>query len=149
MGNLSLESRFVRNWRAKVEFYLQQASAPSDIWQFFRGTPQLMPLHLDRMKSYLWIVIFWYSGNFQVTLSRPQIKPEEEQQVEYMENDAEIILEKVEEEQNAMLSDDSEDEHNSLLDLNVLPGRSNNKTSSFPKAHEFQADNFNEVENWR
>lgn len=75
------------------------------------------------------------------------MKQDEEQLDDYIETDAEIILEKLEEEQNALFSDDSEDE--AMLDLNLWPDRLSTKTSVHSSANDYKIDNFNEIENWR
>lgn len=75
----------------------------------------------------------------------PQIQDDEDVTVEYVDNENEIILERVEEEQNAMFSDDSDDENdeNALLDLK---GRGNAKVNGFPT---FAENNLTDIENWR
>ncbi|XP_037034143.1 intraflagellar transport protein 57 homolog [Bradysia coprophila] len=75
----------------------------------------------------------------------PQIQDEEDVAVEYVDNENEIILERVEEEQNALFSDDSDDDadENALLDLK---GRTNTKVTGFPT---FAENNLTDIENWR
>lgn len=75
----------------------------------------------------------------------PQIQDEEDVAVEYVDNENEIILERVEEEQNALFSDDSDDDadENALLDLK---GRANTKVTGFPT---FAENNLTDIENWR
>lgn len=75
----------------------------------------------------------------------PQIQDDEDVAVEFVDNENEIILERVEEEQNAMFSDDSDDDNdkNALLDLK---GRVNTKTNGFPI---FAENNLTDIENWR
>ncbi len=75
----------------------------------------------------------------------PQIQDEEDVAVEYVDNENEIILERVEEEQNAMFSDDSDDDHdeNALIDLK---GKVNAKGTGFPT---FAENNLTDIENWR
>lgn len=75
----------------------------------------------------------------------PEIQDDEDVAVDYVDNENEIILERVEEEQNAMFSDDSDDENdnNALLDLK---GRDNTKPSGFPT---FAENNLTDIENWR
>lgn len=77
-------------------------------------------------------------------LQLPEIQDEEDVAVEYVDNENEIILERVEEEQNAMFSDDSDDENdaNALLDLK---GRET-KPNGFPT---FAENNLTDIENWR
>lgn len=74
----------------------------------------------------------------------PEIQDDEDVAVEYVDNENEIILERVEEEQNAMFSDDSDDENdeNALLDLK---GREP-KPNGFPT---FAENNLTDIENWR
>lgn len=75
----------------------------------------------------------------------PQIQDDEEVAVEFVDNENEIILERVEEEQNAMFSDDSDDDNdeNALLDLK---GRVSTNVSGFPT---FAENNLTDIENWR
>lgn len=82
-------------------------------------------------------------------LLRPEIKTEEDVAAEIVANENEIILEKVEEEQMAIQSDDDSDTdinmNNALLDLNFT--RADNKRN----AAVFQTDNtsLSDSENWR
>lgn len=75
----------------------------------------------------------------------PQIQDEEDVAVEYVDNENEIILERVEEEQNALFSDSSDDDadENALLDLK---GRADAKVTGFPT---FAENNLTDIENWR
>lgn len=75
----------------------------------------------------------------------PQIQDDEEVAVEFVDNENEIILERVEEEQNAMFSDDSDDDNdeNALLDLK---GRVPTNVNGFPT---FAENNLTDIENWR
>jgi intraflagellar transport protein 57 len=82
----------------------------------------------------------------KLVLQKTQIQADDETQLELLENDSEIVLEKVEDEQNAMLSgDDSDTDHNSLLDLKF------NNPSSARKAFasDFKVDSLTDSENWR
>src|SRR5687768_2734883 len=74
----------------------------------------------------------------------PQIQDNDDVAVEYVDNENEIILERVEEEQNALFSDDSDDEtdENALIDLK---GKGNSKTNGFPT---FAENNLTDIENW-
>lgn len=75
----------------------------------------------------------------------PQIQDDEDVAVEYVDNENEIILERVEEEQNAIFSDDSDDDNdeNALIDLK---GKVDGKGSVFPT---FAENNLTDIENWR
>ncbi|XP_055376584.1 intraflagellar transport protein 57 homolog [Condylostylus longicornis] len=88
----------------------------------------------------------------KVTLNHLHIKEEEETLPEYAENDAEVILERVEEEQNELLSDDTDDgEEQYLLQLNWTATQTK-RTSELTKNKNlnFQpSDSLNEIENWR
>lgn len=83
----------------------------------------------------------------KLTLNRPQIKQEEDAAPDYMEDNAEIILEKVEEEQ-MMMSDEDSDENmgNSLRNLNWMANR--NLKSSYGKNYD-NNEHLNESESWR
>ncbi|XP_055704834.1 intraflagellar transport protein 57 homolog [Phlebotomus papatasi] len=87
----------------------------------------------------------------KINLKRPETVQEEDTVTEMIENDSEIILEKVEEEQNALMaaSEDS-DEENSLLNLNVSGSGQRNRHP----AQEFHLKNYREdsiaaTESWR
>ncbi|XP_053696550.1 intraflagellar transport protein 57 homolog [Sabethes cyaneus] len=77
-------------------------------------------------------------------IKRPECKKEDDPMVDLIENDSEIILEKVEEEQMAGASDESDDEGNGLFDLNFVDQKYkkiNNK--------EYKVDSLTASENWR
>lgn len=87
----------------------------------------------------------------KVNLKRPETVQEEDTVTEMIENDSEIILEKVEEEQHALMaaSEDS-DEENSLLNLNLSGSGQRNRHP----AQEFHLKNYREdsiaaTESWR
>jgi intraflagellar transport protein 57 len=82
----------------------------------------------------------------KLVLQKTQIVAEDETQLELLENDSEIVLEKVEEEQNAIPSDDDSDmEHNnSLLDLKF-----NHNSSRKTNLNDFKVDSLTDSENWR
>lgn len=75
----------------------------------------------------------------------PEIQDDEDIAVEYVDNENEIILERVEEEQNAMFSDDSDDDNDGKAVLD-LKGRDNTKPNGFPT---FAENNLTDIENWR
>ncbi|XP_055549547.1 intraflagellar transport protein 57 homolog [Wyeomyia smithii] len=77
-------------------------------------------------------------------IKRPECKKEDDPMVDLIENDSEIILEKVEEEQMAGVSDENDDEGNGLFDLNFSDQKYkkiNNK--------EYKIDSLTASENWR
>ncbi|EDS30030.1 intraflagellar transport protein 57 [Culex quinquefasciatus] len=77
-------------------------------------------------------------------LKRPECKKEDDPMVDLIENDSEIILEKVEEEQMAGASDESDDEGNGLFDLNFADQKSKKVTNK-----EYKVDSLTDSENWR
>lgn len=81
-------------------------------------------------------------------LARPEINSEEDVTVEILANENEIILEKLDE-QTAMLSDDSDDDHNGgMLDLNFRSSTLNKSKDIGP----FSSNGVNtmtDTENWR
>lgn len=77
-------------------------------------------------------------------LKRPECKKEDDPMVDLIENDSEIILEKVEEEQMAGASDESGDEGNGLFDLNFADQKSKKVTNK-----EYKVDSLTDSENWR
>lgn len=79
-------------------------------------------------------------------LMRPEIKADDDVPAEYISNENEIILEKLEEEQNAMVSDDSDDDEQLGLNLNFR-SESARKTRN---VHQFTTEhNLSDTENWR
>lgn len=83
-------------------------------------------------------------------LVRPEVHTEEDVPTEIVLNENEIILEKVEEEQMAMMSDDDSDGmdgRNAVLDLEfkMLDGGGKKKSGIFPKTEHTMV----ESENWR
>ncbi|GAB0090736.1 Intraflagellar transport protein 57 homolog [Sergentomyia squamirostris] len=87
----------------------------------------------------------------KVHLHRPETVQEEDTVTEMIENDSEIILEKVEEEQNALMaaSEDS-DEENSLLNLNLTAsGQKNRAADQGFHLKNFRADSIAATESWR
>lgn len=72
----------------------------------------------------------------------PALRTEEDQPLEMLENDAEIILEKVEEEQNAMPSDEDSDSGETPMNLNKFHRTFNNNPG------ESTTDD-KDTENWR
>ncbi|XP_058454524.1 intraflagellar transport protein 57 homolog [Malaya genurostris] len=77
-------------------------------------------------------------------IKRPECKKEDDPMVDLIENDSEIILEKVEEEQMAGASDESDDEGNGLFDLNLIDQKSKKITNK-----EYKVDSLTDSENWR
>ncbi|XP_039431055.1 intraflagellar transport protein 57 homolog [Culex pipiens pallens] len=77
-------------------------------------------------------------------LKRPECKKEDDPMVDLIENDSEIILEKVEEEQMAGASGESDDEGNGLFDLNFADQKSKKVTNK-----EYKVDSLTDSENWR
>ncbi|XP_058819115.1 intraflagellar transport protein 57 homolog [Topomyia yanbarensis] len=77
-------------------------------------------------------------------LKRPECKKEDDPMVDLIENDSEIILEKVEEEQMAGASDESDDEGNGLFDLNLIDQKSKKIINK-----EYKVDSLTDSENWR
>lgn len=67
----------------------------------------------------------------------------EEEPLEMVENDNEIILEKVEEEQNAMPSDDESDSGGTRLNMNF------NRKKTFDQGFNGDQENNLDTENWR
>ncbi|XP_059607987.1 intraflagellar transport protein 57 homolog [Phlebotomus argentipes] len=87
----------------------------------------------------------------KVNLKRPETVQEEDTVTEMIENDSEIILEKVEEEQNALMaaSDDS-DEENSLLNLNLSgSGQKNRQQEQGFHLKNYRQDSIAATESWR
>ncbi|XP_055691542.1 intraflagellar transport protein 57 homolog isoform X2 [Lutzomyia longipalpis] len=88
----------------------------------------------------------------KVHLKRPETVQEEDTVTEMIENDSEIILEKVEEEQNALMaaSEDS-DEENNLLNLNLTGSATKNRdaTTAGFNLKNYRADSIAATENWR
>ncbi|XP_035915319.1 intraflagellar transport protein 57 homolog [Anopheles stephensi] len=81
-------------------------------------------------------------------MKRPECRKEDDPMVDLIENDSEIILEKVEEEQMAGGSDDSDDERNGLFDLSFSdPARSAAHTRK--EAREYKVDSLSDSEAWR
>lgn len=77
-----------------------------------------------------------------------EVQKEEETPIEILETDSEIILEKVEEEQMALASEESDDEVNEMFNLNLANGvGAGNKNRSNLK--NFKADSLSDSENWR
>lgn len=84
----------------------------------------------------------------KLTLHKPQIKQEEDVAPDYMEDNAEIILEKVEEEQMMMSDEDSDDNvNNSLRNLNWMATR--NLKSSYGRDNYDNNEQLNESDSWR
>ncbi|KAL5281026.1 IFT57 family protein [Megaselia abdita] len=84
----------------------------------------------------------------KLTLHRPQIKQEEDAAPDYMEDNAEIILEKVEEEQMMMSDEDSDDNiGSSLRNLNWMASR--NLKSSYGRGNYDNNEQLNESDSWR
>uniref|UniRef100_A0A182SQM3 Uncharacterized protein n=1 Tax=Anopheles maculatus TaxID=74869 RepID=A0A182SQM3_9DIPT len=81
-------------------------------------------------------------------MKRPECRKEDDPMVDLIENDSEIILEKVEEEQMAGGSDDSDDERNGLFDLSFSdPARSAAHTRK--ETREYKVDSLSDSEAWR
>lgn len=78
-------------------------------------------------------------------LARPEINAEEDVTVKILPNENEIILEKLDE-QTAIFSDDSDDDHNGMIDLNF-------RTSTVNKPKDVGAftgvNTMTDTENWR
>lgn len=79
------------------------------------------------------------------SLKKIEIKNDEDALIDLMENDSEIILEKVEEIQNAILSDGSDDEKNSFFDVNIKFNDNNNR--KYNEIKNYKVDLLSE--NWR
>lgn len=83
-------------------------------------------------------------------LLRPEIKTEEDVAAEIATNENEIILEKVEEEQMAMQSDDDSDTdinmNNALLDLKLIKNDNKRNATFFPTDNN---TSLADSENWR
>lgn len=77
-----------------------------------------------------------------VQMQKVQIKADENTSLDIVENDSEIILEKVEEEQNAVESD-SDGNENSLFDLNMSAKKSRNRFNLKDYRNESIIDNEN------
>ncbi|XP_055641788.1 intraflagellar transport protein 57 homolog [Toxorhynchites rutilus septentrionalis] len=77
-------------------------------------------------------------------LKRPECKKEDDPMVDLIENDSEIILEKVEEEQMTGASDESDDEGNGLFDLNFSDPKNKKIVNK-----EYKVDSLTDSENWR
>ncbi|XP_055596874.1 intraflagellar transport protein 57 homolog [Uranotaenia lowii] len=77
-------------------------------------------------------------------IKRPECKKEDDPMVDLIENDSEVILEKVEEEQMAEASDESDDETNGLFDLNFSDSKLKKVTNK-----EYKVDSLTDSENWR
>ncbi|XP_058059691.1 intraflagellar transport protein 57 homolog [Anopheles bellator] len=84
-------------------------------------------------------------------IKRPECRKEDDPMVDLIENDSEIILEKVEEEQMAGISDESEDERNGLFDLSFTDQRSQNRraAAAAKKGDEYKVDSLSDSEAWR
>ncbi|XP_052868188.1 intraflagellar transport protein 57 homolog [Anopheles cruzii] len=84
-------------------------------------------------------------------IKRPECRKEDDPMVDLIENDSEIILEKVEEEQMAGVSDESEDERNGLFDLSFTDQRSQNRraAAAAKKGDEYKVDSLSDSEAWR
>ncbi|XP_062545869.1 intraflagellar transport protein 57 homolog [Armigeres subalbatus] len=77
-------------------------------------------------------------------IKRPECRKEDDPMVDLIENDSEIILEKVEEEQMAEASEGSDDEGNGLFDLNFSDPKNRKITNK-----EYKIDSLTDSENWR
>ena len=77
---------------------------------------------------------------------KPLLKKEDDPMIDLIENDSEIILEKVEEEQLAIGSDESDDDKNGLFDLNFNDNLKNSKKALHK---EYKMDTLTDSEQWR
>ncbi|XP_036329695.1 intraflagellar transport protein 57 homolog [Rhagoletis pomonella] len=90
----------------------------------------------------------------QITYNRPHIAQEDEVATDYLEDNAEIILEKLEDEQNAALSDDSDMEVNSaggfknLVWVNRTRRSDRNHNIDLPES-DAAAERFIDQQQWR
>ncbi|XP_058124141.1 intraflagellar transport protein 57 homolog [Anopheles ziemanni] len=88
-------------------------------------------------------------------IRRPECRKEDDPMVDLIENDSEIILEKVEEEQMAGVSDESDDEgRNGMFDLSFSdPGRSGigaiGANARKEPGREYKVDSLSDSEAWR
>ncbi|ETN58190.1 intraflagellar transport protein 57 [Anopheles darlingi] len=81
---------------------------------------------------------------------RPECRKEDDPMVDLIENDSEIILEKVEEEQMAGISDESEDERNGMFDLSFTDQKTlNRRSTGVHKKDEYKVDSLSDSEAWR
>jgi estrogen-related receptor beta like 1 len=77
-----------------------------------------------------------------VQVQKPQIKPEENASLDIVENDSEIILEKLDDQQVIESESDDERERNSIYDLNLNDRKKQKYSNKEYKVHSL-ADNEN------
>ncbi|XP_035795475.1 intraflagellar transport protein 57 homolog [Anopheles albimanus] len=83
-------------------------------------------------------------------IKRPECRKEDDPMVDLIENDSEIILEKVEEEQMAGMSDESEDERNGMFDLSFTDQKTlNRRSTAVQRKDEYKVDSLSDSEAWR
>lgn len=83
-------------------------------------------------------------------IKRPECRKEDDPMVDLIENDSEIILEKVEEEQMAGMSDESEDERNGMFDLSFTDQKTlNRRSAAVQRKDEYKVDSLSDSEAWR
>ncbi|XP_050084526.1 intraflagellar transport protein 57 homolog [Anopheles aquasalis] len=83
-------------------------------------------------------------------IKRPECRKEDDPMVDLIENDSEIILEKVEEEQMAGMSDESEDERNAMFDLSFTDQKTlNRRSTAAQRKDEYKVDSLSDSEAWR
>jgi estrogen-related receptor beta like 1 len=70
-----------------------------------------------------------------VQVQKPQIKPEENTSLDIVENDSEIILEKLDDQTVVESESDDERERNSIYDLNLNDRKKNKHNNKEYKVH--------------
>lgn len=128
---------------SKIIKILQEQDIPTDFPsnKLIQGAGPICVFILDCLSTQALKIS---KNNFE----KMEVQKEEETPVEILETDSEIILEKVEEEQMALASEESDDEVNEMFNLNLANGVGvGNKNQSNLK--NFKADSLSDSENWR
>ncbi|XP_067626088.1 intraflagellar transport protein 57 homolog [Eurosta solidaginis] len=135
---------------AKIVQILNEMDVPIDFPpnKLIRGAGPICLMVLDLLAAQATKVA-------QITYKRPHIAQEDEVATDYLEDNAEIILEKLEDEQNAALSDDSDMEVNSgggfknLNWINRTKRADRKQNIDLPDADAAAADRFTDQQQWR